>query len=123
MRIVLVTSRQADLFRPFREALAETPEDRVEVLHSAIDALDAVRHDLPHLVIVDDPVGEMSALSVVRQLLEFNAFVNTAVLSNMDEEAFHEQSEGLGVLCRLPSVPGLEDAKTVRRLLGGVVAD
>lgn len=123
MRIVLVTSRQGDAFSPFCEALAETPEDRVEMLHAAADALDAVRHDPPHLVIVDDPVGEMSALSLVRQLLEFNAFVNTAVLSDMDEDAFHEQSEGLGVLCRLPSAPGPEDAKTLRRLLGGVVAD
>jgi hypothetical protein len=58
------------------------------------------------LVIVDQQVGPVSGLDVIRQLLGVNAFVHTAVLSDMDDAAFHEQCEGLGVLCRLPTTPG-----------------
>ena len=36
--------------------------------------------------------------------------VNTAVISLLAEDQFHEQSEGLGVLSRLPLTPDAGDA-------------
>jgi len=41
-------------------------------------------------------------------LLRVNAMLNTVVVTNMDEAAFHEDSEGLGVLCTVPENPGRE---------------
>jgi hypothetical protein len=51
-----------------------------------------------------------------------NAMVNTAVISPLAEADFHEVSEGLGVLGRLPEEPGESDAYDLlgklKRVLG-----
>ena len=39
-----------------------------------------------------------------------NAMVNTAVVSPLSDEEFHEASEGLGILGRLPDHPGMSDS-------------
>lgn len=46
-----------------------------------------------------------------------NAMVNTAVVSPLSDEEFHEASEGLGILVRLPLEPGADEAcELLRRL-------
>ena len=49
-----------------------------------------------------------------------NAMVNTAVVTAMDEEEFHEASEGLGVLSSLPQEPGADAAKGLLDRLASV---
>lgn len=66
------------------------------------------------LVIVDGVKEKDFGLGLVKSLLSINAFIHTAVLSPMEEEDFHEYSEGLGVLARLPVKP---DAAHARELL------
>jgi len=55
-------------------------------------------------------------------LLMVNALVNTAVVSPLADEEFHEASEGLGILCRLPLTPGAGEATDLlhqlRKVLG-----
>jgi hypothetical protein len=46
----------------------------------------------------------------VPELLMVNAMVNTAVVSPLSDQEFHEASEGLGVLARLPLMPDKRDA-------------
>ena len=65
---------------------------------------------LPVLAIVDQEVGGSSGLNIVQHLLAVNAFIYTAVLTDMDEAHFHERSEGLGILSGLPLDPGQKDA-------------
>jgi len=40
---------------------------------------------------------------LVREIISANAMVNTAVVSPLCDADFHDKSEGLGVLCRLPT--------------------
>ena len=49
-------------------------------------------------------------MELVQKLLLVNAMVNTAVVSSLSDEEFHEASEGLGILGRLPNDPGMSDA-------------
>jgi hypothetical protein len=46
-----------------------------------------------------------------------NAMVNTAVMSSLLGQQFHEASEGLGVLARLPLEPSAVDAANLLRTL------
>ena len=82
----------------------------------------AVRTSPPHLVIIDANLPDTPPLELVQKLLMVNAMVNTAVISPLAEEEFHEASEGLGVLCRLPLEPGTAEAadllRKLRKLLG-----
>jgi PleD family two-component response regulator len=116
LRIVLATARQESI-HSFAEGLASDPEVRLEQVSSGAKALGAARTDSPHLVIIDSALPDMEPLQVVQKLLMVNAMVNTAVVSPLSNREFHEASEGLGVLARLPLVPGNSDAvKLLRKL-------
>ena len=71
-------------------------------VHSGTEALAAVRAACPHLVVVDSDLPDTDPLGLVKKLLMVNAMINTAVISPLSEEQFHEASEGLGVVagCR-----------------------
>jgi CheY-like chemotaxis protein len=121
LRILLVTARQ-EIVRPFAEGLASNPEVRLEQVGSGVEALSAVRTDAPHLAIVDSELPDTEPLSLVRNLLLVNAMVNTAVVSPLSEHDFHEASEGLGIIARLPLIPGKSDAakllNKLKKILG-----
>lgn len=105
--LILVASSRLSSLRSFLNALTMAPGDSGVSVFSAssgASALDAVRKQPPALLVVD-VVDDMSALQLAAEALRVNAFVNTAVVSDQPEDAFHEQSEGLGVLMRLSDPP------------------
>ena len=55
----------------------------------------------------------------LESLLAINASLNTAVVTDLDPQAFHETGEGLGILCPLPARPAAAD---VDALLGRLAA-
>ena len=55
----------------------------------------------------------------VIDVLMINAAVHTAAVTNLEEEAFHDAMEGLGMLMSLPTSPGPHD---VERLLDALEA-
>ncbi len=120
-RIVLATPRPAAL-QAFTAGLASGPEVDLKQVSSGAEALEAVRTSAPHLVIIDADLPDTTPLDLVQKLLLVNAMVNTAVVSPLAEAEFHEASEGLGVLGRLPNEPGERDAADLlaklRKVLG-----
>jgi DNA-binding NarL/FixJ family response regulator len=109
LRIVLATARPEAL-QAFAAALSANPEVHLQHVVSGAEALEAARTAAPHLLIVDTKLPDIAPLGLVQKLLLVNAMVNTAVVSPLSEEEFHEASEGLGVLARLPREPGEADA-------------
>ncbi len=81
-----------------------------------------MRASCPRLVVIDSDLPDTDSLGLVQKLLLVNAMVNTAVISPLSEEEFHEASEGLGILGRLPVEPGSGDAvdllQKLRKILG-----
>jgi DNA-binding response OmpR family regulator len=118
--IILATARPEAL-PAFVEALSSDTEVNLKRFHSGTEALAAVRAACPHLVVVDSDLPDTDPLGLVQKLLMINAMVNTAVISPLAEEEFHENSEGLGVLCRLPVEPGSGDAANLLRKLRKVL--
>jgi DNA-binding NarL/FixJ family response regulator len=119
--IVLATNRPKAL-QAFAAALSSNPEVQFTQVVSGAEALEAARTAAPHLVIIDADLPDTAPLELVQKLLMVNAMVNTTVVSPLAEEEFHEASEGLGVLGRLPNEPGKSDAADLlhklRTLLG-----
>ena len=91
----------------------ETGEEPLRA-SSGAQALDLARDHSPDLVVLAESLGDMSYLEAVKELLKINAFLNTAVVTAMDEEEFHEQSEGLGILSGIRPDAG---QKEIRGLL------
>jgi DNA-binding response OmpR family regulator len=123
LRILLVSARQ-ETMHSFAEGLASDPEVHLEQVSSGADALSAVRSTPPHLAILDSELPDTGPLGLVSELLTVNAMVNTAVVSPLSDQDFHEVSEGLGILTRLPLMPTNSDAaellRKLRQILGPV---
>jgi len=109
LRIVLATDR-LEAIQAFVEALSSNPEVRLQHVTSGAEVLEAVSVSAPHLVIIDSGLANTEPLELVKKLLMVNAMMNMAVVSPLSEAEFHEASEGLGVLGRLPKEPGESDA-------------
>lgn len=120
MLIVVVTKRPARL-QEFIDELRRTPGTDVVVMAEEEDALDLVRSQGPALAVVDGAQGGGFSLELVREILKISAMVNTAVISALSEEDFHERSEGLGVLSRVPPQPDRADAALLLDRLRGVL--
>jgi DNA-binding response OmpR family regulator len=123
LQIVLATVRPK-AWQEFAQALVSTSGVQLKQVASGAEALEVVRRAGPHLVIIDSALPDAAPLSLVRELLMVNAMVNTAVVSPLSDEEFHEASEGLGVLGRLPEAPTPNDAddllQKLRMILGGI---
>ena len=105
----------------FAAALSSDPEVQLKQVATGTEALEAGRTLSPHLMVIDY-LPDTEPLSLVQKLLTVNAMVNTAVVSPLADEEFHEASEGLGILGRLPSEPGISEAadllQKLRQVLG-----
>lgn len=120
LRILLVTTRTKAM-NPFTESLSTDPQVQLDLAASGSEALTAVHTSSPHLVIIDQELPDTEPSKLVPELIMVNAMVNTAVVSSLSEEEFHEASEGLGILARLPLEPGREDAADLLNRLKKVV--
>jgi DNA-binding NarL/FixJ family response regulator len=122
LHILLVTPRLNSL-QSFAEALSAAPEVRLEHAGTGAEAVAAAKGTAPHLVIIDEELPDATPLELVQKLLTVNALINTAVVSPLPEDQFHEASEGLGILCRLTENPGPAEAhdllNKLRTVLGG----
>lgn len=63
------------------------------------------------LVVADEDLGDMTGLNLADRLVRVNPLINSAVVSSLTKEAFHEASEGLGILMALPPRPNKSDAE------------
>jgi len=121
LHILLITPRPQGL-ASFTRALSSDPGVRLESVGSGAEALDVVRTTPPHLAVIDADLPDTKPMGLVQGMLTVNAMVNTAIVSPLSEEEFHEASEGLGILTRLPLDPGGHDAEALlvklRKVMG-----
>lgn len=100
---VALISHGRDSLAALEEGLARKGF-RIECFPEVGDFLPAARVQSWALVILDG--ASLSFQEPVEQLLEINASLNIAVVTDLEPKAFHEASEGLGILCAYPRAPG-----------------
>jgi DNA-binding response OmpR family regulator len=112
MQVVIVSARKEAL-RDFAQGLAAD----VEWAESPQNVLERARTAPWQLVVVDALTPGVNYKAFVMDLLRANAMINTMVITDMGEEEFHEDSEGLGVICAVPANPGQADGSRSMGLL------
>jgi DNA-binding response OmpR family regulator len=121
LRILLVSARPEAL-GSFYDYLTGQPEVTLQPAASGAEALQLARAGSPHLVIIDQELPDSSPFKLVPDLLMTDAMINTAVVSSLSEEEFHETFEGLGIMARIAPDPTAEDARklmaTLKDILG-----
>ena len=119
---IIIASSDDARWKEFSRTLSEAGDITVTHAGSGRAALDRVAESPADLVVCDERLPDMTCLEAAQHLLRVNPMVNCACVSGMDEDEFHEASEGLGLLGRLPLSPGAEDArrllKRLKRVLG-----
>ena len=78
---------------------------------SGRDALSMIAQRDFDLVVTDENLGDMTGLEFVKTLIALKPMVNCAAVSSLLPDDFHQVSEGLGILMKLPAKPGPEYAK------------
>lgn len=66
-------------------------------------ALKTINGDPFDLVIADDRLSDMTGLRFIQKLVTVNPVINSALVSQLSREKFHEKSEGSGILAKLPA--------------------
>ncbi len=122
MRKILIISERQEKLADFTKALEKDREVDLLTATAVEDAINMAEYHAPALIVVDEQVGDLSGVDLVRRLIGVNAFLNTAVLSASTDEDFHLRSEGLGILARLPIQPGDKDALRMLELLRSLMS-
>jgi DNA-binding response OmpR family regulator len=110
---LLLVSRDKGSLNGLLSALNRQDEIEFEVSTSGEKALAMISDKPVDLVVADEDLGDMTGLELVRRLLKINAMINSAVVSDLSHDEFHEISEGLGVMTHLPKKPDEKDAEAL----------
>lgn len=118
-RLLMATEKRA-FFEPILENLVKAGDIEVDWTAGAAVTLDRIKAGRPDLLIVDDRIDGRDGFDLCRKVLQVDAFVNMAAVSDLDDEEFHEAFEGLGLVGRLPSRPTAEDFERLLALLTAI---
>ena len=120
MQILIVTRRALEL-APFADALAQGTGMDLRFTDGWVNAKAALKTFAPNFVVLDEGLRGGPPLDLARQIIQVNAMINIAVVSALEPEAFHEASEGLGILAQVPADPIEDDgaalAEVFRRFM------
>ena len=112
-RNFLMATSDRDRFSLLGDVLSASADATIFWADTGKSALDEAARLSPLLVVMDEALPDMTGLDLARELLKANALINTALVSRLSPEDFHETSEGLGVLVQLPPHPGEKEAQEI----------
>ncbi len=110
---VILASREMEGLARFAAGLQQDRQTEMTRVDSAAAALDAIGQGQIDLVVVGEELADASPVECVNQLVRRNPMINCAMVSGMDHDAFHQATEGLGILMQLPPSPSGEDARAL----------
>lgn len=119
MSVIAVTARPKE-FEAFLLGLGEAGKLKIDIETTGADALARVKAEPSRLVVIDTGLPDFEPLKLVVEIMMVSAMTNTAVVTDMTEEDFHEASEGYGVLKGLPVNPTKEDGVELAELLESI---
>jgi CheY-like chemotaxis protein len=105
MKSIIIVSPQVEKWSAFTAAIRNQSQMEVTEARSGAQALAVAQEKKPAAVVIDQKLDDMAGLELVVQLLQVNAMINTALVSDQSEDVFHESTEGLGILMKLPPIP------------------
>ena len=109
LKLLLVSNRGESLSE-FSAALNEYDDVEIFSAESEETALKIVKENSMDLVVTDEEIGDISGLEFAKILITTHPMVNCVAVSSLPEKEFHEASEGLGLMTRLPVRPGRKEA-------------
>jgi len=107
---IVLAGKEHDVLAEFGTELHQADEVDIRQVDSAAAALNLIKERCVDLVVVGQSLTDTTPIDCVMQLIREKPMVNCAMLSAMDRDAFHEATEGLGILMQLQPKPCSEEA-------------
>lgn len=114
---LLMVTPEKESFNEFARVLKKKDDVELTWAASGQEALEAISGNPVDLIIVNENIGDMTGIEFMKKLLPINPMINSAAVSPLSPEEFHEASEGLGVLVQLPVDPGKFEAEDLLKRL------
>ena len=111
---ILMAGQENERFSLLATGLWTMTEVSLQQVHSGEEVIQRLTDGLVDLLIIDETLADMSGLALTRTVARRFPFVNCMLVSDLPAAAFHEATEGLGVLLQLPSPPQMETAMTIK---------
>lgn len=111
---ILFAGRENKTMAAFIAALDES-DTQTTFMDSGRKALIAVTENTFDLVVAEEDLGDMTGFELVESIITVQPMLNSAIVTSLSAEDFHEAGEGLGILMQLPYEP---DKNVVDDLLG-----
>ncbi len=89
----------------------------VDSMEEGVRKLKEEQYDV---VFAAEDLADTTGLEFISRIVEINPFINTALVSSLSSEDFHEATEGLGVFMQLPVNPDPESARQMLNLLNKI---
>lgn len=102
-------------------AVIETQGGTIIWVTSGSEALKRIGKTAVDLVLADEMLGDMTGLELIKRLVTVNPMINCAAVSSLSKEAYHEASEGLGILMQLPPKPDRADGQRLMAHLNQIL--
>ena len=120
MQEILIVTKNKDALADFARRITANPAN-LTWADSGAATVEAAKNRKIDLVIIDRDIDDISPKDLVTRLMMVNAMIYTALISDLSEEDFHEATEGLGILMRLPVDPKAEAAEKLMQHLQKVM--
>ena len=121
MKSVVIVSPEAEKWDAFASVLGNQCQMNVAQAHSAAEAIAVAKEKKPVAMVIDQDLGDMTGINLVPELIQINALINIALVSDQSEEDFHEVTEGLGIMMKLSPHPDAQAAVAFSERLAGVI--
>ncbi len=108
---ILFVSENPSTLDDLKHGLLKHPQVHVDAVASVDEAMIRIKEALPALVVMDEIVAGIPGKQLIEGMIKKNPFINTALVSPLSPEDFHEDTEGLGVLMKIDKHAGESQAK------------
>ncbi|MDR3632002.1 MAG: P-loop NTPase [Desulfocapsaceae bacterium] len=119
LTILMACSNNASL-AILADELSKLNRVTVSWAKSQQDAIKRIGAGSIDVLVVGEELLQGTALSLVKEVIKSDPFINCAVVSPLSPKEFHESTEGLGVFMQLQVNPGPGDAERMMSLLASI---
>ena len=114
---LLMVCTKRESLSDFVTALEKYDDVDMSWAESGSSALEAVSGKAFDLAVTDEDLEDMTGIEFAQKLVTLNPLINCAAVSGLASDAFHEATEGLGLLMQLPPCPDKAQARKLFELL------
>jgi len=106
---LVLTSRNNEMLSRYTEIFEKIGGFSLTRISSGQETLDFVSGHSIQLVIADEKMEDMTGLEMVKKMIPLSPITNSALISTLSPDEFHEASEGFGVVGQLSANPDSEE--------------